>query len=292
MISAADEGLHAGDGPGFSDAVTVAFGDPQGRLYGLARIGLRPGPPAEASALAVLFSGTEVVDALAAGGSEAADPGWDSATVGPLAFATAEPLGRWRASWAGRGGGFELDLEALTPPLEMEAGGVRGYEQVCRVEGTVALGDGERRVSCLGQRGHGWGAVDWERIALARTVSAWWDPGHALALSAVRPAGAEHHDQEQLTAYLVEARGDGEAAEVRAVNQPRLSTTYDAEGRHRRAGLELWLAEDDEVPRRAAGTAACGTTLELGRLRLDCAFFDWRMEGRSGVGRYDVLRRA
>ena len=29
----------------------------------------------------------------------------------------------------------------------------------------------------------------------------------------------------------------------------------------------------------------------LGRLRLDCAFFTWRMEGRSGVGRYDVLRR-
>jgi hypothetical protein len=37
---------------------------------------------------------------------------------------------------------------------------------------------------------------------------------------------------------------------------------------------------------------ACGTSLELGRLRLDCAFFDWRMEGRVGVGRYDVLRRA
>jgi hypothetical protein len=97
MISPADEGLHSADGAGFSDAVTVAFGDPQGRLYGLARIGFQPDPPAEASALAVLFSGTEVVDALAAGGSEVADPGWDSATVGPLTFATAEPLVRWRA---------------------------------------------------------------------------------------------------------------------------------------------------------------------------------------------------
>ena len=36
----------------------------------------------------------------------------------------------------------------------------------------------------------------------------------------------------------------------------------------------------------------CGTTLDLGRLRLDAAFFRWRMEGRMGVGRYDVLRRA
>ncbi len=46
------------------------------------------------------------------------------------------------------------------------------------------------------------------------------------------------------------------------------------------------------MPHRAAGEVVCGTTLDLGRLRLDCAFFMWRMEGRSGVGRYDVLRRA
>jgi hypothetical protein len=36
----------------------------------------------------------------------------------------------------------------------------------------------------------------------------------------------------------------------------------------------------------------CGTSLELGRLRLDAAFFRWRMGGREGIGRYDVLRRA
>jgi hypothetical protein len=53
--------------------------------------------------------------------------------------------------------------------------------------------------------------------------------------------------------------------------------------------MELWV--DDEYPRRAAGEIACGTSLDLGRLRLDCAFFRWRMEGREGFGRYDVLRR-
>jgi hypothetical protein len=36
----------------------------------------------------------------------------------------------------------------------------------------------------------------------------------------------------------------------------------------------------------------CGTTLDLGDVRLDSAFFAWRMEGREGVGRYDVMRRA
>jgi len=155
-------------------------------------------------------------------------------------------------------------------------------EQVCRVEGTA----GQRRVSCLGQRGHTWGAAEWERMDLARTLCAWWDEEHALVASAIRPATAKHHAEEELVVHLL----DGEPL---AVAEPRLSTTYDAEGRQRRAGLELYVTgEDDEYPRRVAGHVACGTSLDLGRLRLDCAFFEWRTEGRAGVGRYDVLRRA
>ena len=76
------------------------------------------------------------------------------------------------------------------------------------------------------------------------------------------------------------------------VEEPRLSTTYDDEGRQRRAGLELWVGGDDAYPRRASGEAVCGAEVDLGRLRLECAFFNWRMDGRPGVGRYDILRRA
>ena len=76
------------------------------------------------------------------------------------------------------------------------------------------------------------------------------------------------------------------------VDEPRLSTTYDEDGRQVRAGLELWVGEEDDYPRRAAGEVLCGSTLDLGDLRLDCAFLRWRMGGRSGVGRYDLLRRA
>jgi hypothetical protein len=36
----------------------------------------------------------------------------------------------------------------------------------------------------------------------------------------------------------------------------------------------------------------CGSSVELGQLRLDCAFFAWQVDGREGVGRYDVVRRA
>ena len=74
------------------------------------------------------------------------------------------------------------------------------------------------------------------------------------------------------------------------VPEAYLSTTSDAEGRQRRAGIELWT-DPERWPQRAAGEVLCGSSLDLGRLRYDCAFFGWRMEGRSGVGRYDVLRR-
>jgi hypothetical protein len=75
------------------------------------------------------------------------------------------------------------------------------------------------------------------------------------------------------------------------IDDPRLSTTFDGDGRQRSAGLELFVDKDDEYPHRAAGEVICGTTLDLGRLRMDSAFLRWRMEGREGVGRYDVLTR-
>jgi hypothetical protein len=52
------------------------------------------------------------------------------------------------------------------------------------------------------------------------------------------------------------------------------------------------VGAEDEFPQRVAGEALCGTSLELGRLRLDSAFFLWRSDGRAGVGRYELLRRA
>ena len=52
------------------------------------------------------------------------------------------------------------------------------------------------------------------------------------------------------------------------------------------------MDEEGDFARRAAGEVLCGTSIDLGDQRLESAFFQWRMEGRTGVGRYDVLRRA
>jgi hypothetical protein len=183
---------------------------------------------------------------------------------------------------------FELDVEALGPPAALDpghtvakAGGMQGYEQLCRFRGTVR----GRTIDCLGQRSHSWGAPDWSKLALTRSLSAWFDTETAVSVSAVRPASAKHHADEAVAATLFEAGVPVDVAE------PLVSTTSDGEGRQRHAGLELWL-DPEGYPRRAAGEVLCGTTLDLGRLRLDAAFFAWHMDGRTGVGRYDVLRRA
>jgi hypothetical protein len=99
----------------------------------------------------------------------------------------------------------------------------------------------------------------------------------------VRPKGRAH-GEEEVEAVLLEPEG------VVPVPDARLSTTSDAEGRQRHAGLELWMSDDGPV-HRIAGEAVAGTTLDLGRLRLDTAFFTWRSAGTEGAGRYDVLRR-
>jgi hypothetical protein len=112
-------------------------------------------------------------------------------------------------------------------------------------------------------------------------------PDEGVAVSALHLQGAKGHGEDARWGALLGPRGPTPIAD------PRVSTTYDGEGRQRRAGLELWIGEgDEEHARRAAGTVLCGSTLELGQLRLDCAFMRWTMGGRVGVGRYDVLRRA
>ncbi len=283
MIDAGLEQARPSSGEGFTDAVSFAFADREAGLYGLARLGMAD---AEGSALAVLFSGREPAGLVAEGGAALpVGAGWARLELPGLAAAVDVPLERWQVAMApGDGEGFELTFEAISAPAAFAAGGMEGYEQLCRVSGTAA----GRPVDCLGQRGHSWGAPDWSTIALTRSLGAWLEDGSSVALGAIRPAGAHDHASEQVWATLLDADG------VLPVLDPRLSTTYDGDGHQRRAGLELWMDEEEEdtYPHRGSGEVLCGSSLELGQLRLDCAFFAWRLDGREGVGRYDVLRRA
>ena len=274
-VSVEDEAPRSSEDPAFRDTVTFAFGDPAAKVFGLARVGTGGG---DASGFAVVYSGNELAGAST-----------DAASVRST---VRTPLEAWTAAYEGPDAGFDLRFDAVSAPAVLDAeepvaraGGMAGYEQLCAVEGTVLVGGRSIDVRCLGQRGHLWGTPDWSKIELARTLTAWMGADRAVTLTAVRPAKAKHHDEEAVAGYLI----DG--GEPRAIFDPRLSTTYDGELRQRRAGLELWMQEEGGYARRAAGEVVCGTTVELGDLRLDSAFFHWRMEGREGTGRYDVLRR-
>jgi hypothetical protein len=295
-VSPADDAPRPPGGDGFSDAVTVAFGDPRADLYGIARLGLADNG---ASGLTILFHRGEPVTVRAEGGVDAGAPAaWDEISVAGLDTEVVEPLRAWRLHYADDGTSLDLDLAALGAIAELDPdgavarmGGMAGFEQAVRVTGSATV-DGQRiAIDALGQRGHSWGAPDWDRIALARTVGAWLDDELAVSLTAIRPAGGGHHEDEQIAATILERDPESGAPRATAVVEPRLSTTYDADGRQTAAGMELFLDEEG-IPRRVAGEVRCGTTLDLGRLRLQCAFFRWRMEGRTGVGRYDVLARA
>ena len=280
-------------GEGFTDAVTVSFADREAGFFGLARAGVSRGPDGalQGSALGVLFAGREPVGVVAEGGAPlGADANWGELRLPGLTVTTLEDHARWRVQMqAASGAGFDLEFEAASPPAELEAdagaarlGGMAGHEKLCRVRGTA----GGRPVDCLGQRGRAWGTADWSRIALTRSLAAWLEEGPSVVVTAVRPLGAESHAEEAQWAVLLDAEG------AVPISDPRVSTTYDADGHQRRAGLELWVGEDDDYPRRGAGQVLCGSSVALGQLRLDCAFFAWHLDGREGVGRYDVLRHA
>jgi len=288
-----DDRLHlpAEPDPAFRDAVTFAFGDPAAKLYGLARLSFGS---EGANGLAVLYAGDQPVGASAGGGDTAGDPpSWDSVHAAGVRVSVAAALEAWTVTFQGSDVAFDLRYEACSAPAVLladapaaRAGGMQGYEQLCRVTGTASHGGRTHQVRCLGQRGQLWGRPDWSRIELARSLSAWLGEDRALTLTAVRPAKSKGHFDEVLSGFMFES---GEAVEIA---DPRLSTTYDAARHQRRAGLELYMDEETGSARRVGGEVLCGTSLDLGEQRLDSAFFHWRMEGREGVGRYDVLRRS
>jgi len=135
-------------------------------------------------------------------------------------------------------------------------------------------------------------AADVAGAALVRELEVWMEDGTTVDLLATRPRGAKGHDEERVRALVAGSRPDSDAVEVEAVSDPRLSTIYDhGEERPRRAGLELWVTDDADYPRRAGGEVVCAASVAAGGERFDCAFLRWHMDGGVGVGPYAIVRR-
>ncbi len=118
-----------------------------------------------------------------------------------------------------------------------------------------------------------------------RSIGIAFSDGGLLALSAVRPAGAGGHGEETVVAVL--CGPDGAPAELA---ETLLSTEYGPDGVQRRATLELWLDGEEGQPLRGAGTLISASSVQHPGLRAEIAFFRWALEGREGLGHYEIVR--
>jgi hypothetical protein len=101
----------------------------------------------------------------------------------------------------------------------------------------------------------------------------------------VRPPGASEHGEELLTAILCDP--DGAPVEVA---EALLSTEYGPDGVQRRATLELWTDGEEGQPLRGAGTLISAAQVRRPGAESDIAFFRWSLEGREGLGHYEIVR--
>lgn len=118
-----------------------------------------------------------------------------------------------------------------------------------------------------------------------RSIGIVFVDGGLLALSAVRPQRVGGHGEEAVGAVLCDP--DGAPVDV---SETLLSTEYGPDGVQRRATLELWLDGEDGQPLRGAGTLISASEINHPGLNSTVAFFRWSVEGREGLGHYEVVR--
>ncbi len=199
--------------------------------------------------------------------------------------------------WRLEGDGVELTFTARARAAVAPIAGAQigGFEQLCEVGGRFVIGADEHELhQCPGRRGARIPKVELARVQSAREVSAWFGPGDAFALLALRPLGAAGHGQDLVGAALLDSGG------AVTLTDPRLSSTYDAAGRATRASVELWLGppDNEQYPRRATGEALgpAGEAVDAGGERLDpglelhTALWRWRSGAHEGAGVYVLAR--
>jgi hypothetical protein len=182
--------------------------------------------------------------------------------------------GGWRCRLEGE---LALDVEVVSDAVDLGGVSVR----LVHVSGDAA----GRRADCLGTLAETRSAPRWEELDALRTLSAIVDEEHALFALARRPRGALGHGGEEIGAVLLDE------GRFLSVDEARLSTVYDGDGRQRSAGLELWL-HGEEYPRRGSGVVLAGSSLQLEEVEVHAAVFRWRLEGRDGIGGYELMSRS
>jgi hypothetical protein len=122
-------------------------------------------------------------------------------------------------------------------------------------------------------------------MILRRSIGIVFADGGLLAVTSALPAGAREHGEEEVAAVLC----DPDAAPV-MFDEALLSTEYGDDGVQRRVTLELWPDVEDGRPLRGAGTLISAVAVKRRGLDAQIAFFRWSVEGREGLGTYEVAR--
>jgi len=122
-------------------------------------------------------------------------------------------------------------------------------------------------------------------LILRRSIGIVFSDGGLLAITASLPAGAREHGEEEVAAVLC----DPDAGPA-TFDEALLSTEYGEDGVQRRATLELWTDAEDARPLRGAGTLISSARVERRGLNAEIAFFRWSVEGREGLGTYEIAR--
>ena len=118
-----------------------------------------------------------------------------------------------------------------------------------------------------------------------RSIGIVFSDGGLLALTSTLPEGAAEFGEEEVAAVLC----DPDAAPV-GFEEALLSTEYGEDGVQRRAALELWPDAEAERPLRGAGSLISSIAVRRHGLESEIAFFRWSVEGREGLGHYEVAR--
>jgi hypothetical protein len=129
------------------------------------------------------------------------------------------------------------------------------------------------------------GELDWGRFESLRVVSAALGD-EKIVLAAVRPVGAEGHDEDGVIAARLLPDADVETAA-----DALLSLEYDGAGALRRIGMELWRGDGAPLRVAADRTAEPATATEEG-LQRESTPLRVRVDGREGAGVHDLVTRA
>jgi hypothetical protein len=120
-----------------------------------------------------------------------------------------------------------------------------------------------------------------------RSIGIVFPDGGLLALTSHLPEGRGNIDEEETTAVLCDPEGAPLTFE-----ESLLSTEYGEDGVQRRATLELWPDVEDMRPLRGAGSLISSVCVRRQNIDSQIAFFRWSVEGREGLGTYEVARSA